>query len=80
MFSNKIISLSSGRASRAREESNGDVSFIFDIDGALVEKKMPFNSKQISLSGAKTVSYADDCYKLNEGYLHRRGEFSYERK
>ena len=80
MFTSKIVTLSTGRVSSARVESNGDIAFIFEIDGALVEKKIPQNAKQIVFSGAKIVSYADDCYKLNEGYLHRRGEFSYERK
>ena len=80
MFSSKIIILSSGRVSSARMESNGDISFKFEVNGALVEKKIPRDAKQISLRVAKTVSYADDCYKLIDGYLHRRGGFSYERK
>ncbi|MBQ8882386.1 MAG: hypothetical protein IJY70_03240 [Clostridia bacterium] len=78
MFSSKIITLSAGRVSSARVEESGDTSFIIYSDGTLIEKKIPASSKQISFSSATTVSYADDCYKLDNGYLHRRGEYTYE--
>ena len=78
MFLNKIITLSSGRVSSARVEANGDTSFIIYSGGALIEKKIPASAKQVSFTSAVTVSYGDDCYKLDNGYLHRRGDYTYE--
>ena len=80
LFNDKIISLFKGRVSSARVEDNGDAGFIFYDNGALIYKKIPKSAKQISFTSATTVSYGDDCFKLHDGLLHRRGDFWYEKR
>ena len=76
-FSDSSVIMGKGRLSSARREDNGDTGFILDTGGALVYKKIPAGSRQPLFSGAQIISYADDCFKLTQGRLERRGGFTY---
>lgn len=76
-FGENVVSLGGDRVSSARVEANGDAGFIVAKGGALAYKKIPAGSLRPVFTGEKTVSYSDDCFRLDGGYLHRRGEFDY---
>ena len=75
-FKRSTVTVSKGRVSSARRGDSG-IKFVIDSDGALVEKTVPKGSKQIVFTSVGTVSYADDCFILNNGKLERRGGYTY---
>ena len=80
LFLENEIVLGRGRVSSARVNESGDTGFVMDIAGALVYKAIPAGSKQPLFTTGQIISYADDCFVLDNGLLHRRGEYSYEPK
>lgn len=76
-FIERAVSLGGDRVSSARVEENGDAGFIIASGDALVYKKIPAGSKQPVFTGEKTISYSDDCFRLEKGTLHKRGGFTY---
>lgn len=76
-FNESVVSLGGDRVSSARVEPDGDAGFIIASGGALVYKKIPAGSRQPVFTGEKTISYSDDCFRLDSGTLHRRGGYSY---
>jgi hypothetical protein len=77
-FSDNEIALGKCRVSSARVNAQGDTGFVMAIAGALVYKVIPANSKQPLFSTGQIISYADDCFVLDNGLLHRRGDYTYE--
>lgn len=74
-------SLNLGRVglSSARVDASGDTVFVLKTGGALVTRIIPRGSEKPVLKAGKTVSYADECFLLDDGRLERRGEYKYEK-
>lgn len=77
-FTDNEIVLGKCRISSARVNEQGETGIVFDANGALIYKKIPLGSKQLVFSAGEIISYADDCFVLTSGLLHRRGEYEYE--
>lgn len=75
-FTKSTVTVGRGRVSSARETENG-TRFIVDNDGALVVRTIPHGSRQPLFSGGETVSFADDCFELDNGRVERRGGIYY---
>ena len=75
-FNGKKITISSGRVSSARQMGDETI-FVVSVGGALQTKIMPASPNKFVLRQGKIVSYADECFLLDNGKLERRGELSY---
>lgn len=76
-FTVNTITVGKYRVSSARKAADGSVGFILDEGGTLVMKTVPAGAKQPIFSSAEIVGYGDDCFRLDNGVLVRRGGLDY---
>ncbi len=75
-FSKNITGLGKARPLSAKETAEG-VSIVSKSEVAIIERIIPKNSMAVS-SNSKVISYADECFLLNFGKMHKRGGLEYE--
>ena len=75
-FSKNTTVLGELRVLNARQTDEG-VGVVSKSDTALVFRLLPKNSATLP-KASKVVSYADECFILERGKMHKRGEFEYE--
>ncbi len=76
-FTPNSVSLGRVGFSSARVNEKGETVFVVKSDGALVTKIIPQGSVKPIFKAGQTISYADECYILDNGKLERRGEYTY---
>ena len=75
-FSKNVTGLGGMRILSARENGEG-IGIVSKNETALIFRLLPKNSMTVSAQ-SKVVSYADECFMLDYGKMHKRGELEYE--
>ncbi len=75
-FSKSIIGLGEGRPLWAREREGG-IGVVSKNGVALIYRVLPKNSTTAPSTG-EVISYADECFMLDKGKMHKRGGLEYE--
>ena len=76
IFSDQIIDLGQRRVSSVWLNADGNLDFVFADQSRLVYSKLVLAPQPYFLE-EHMISYADDCFILDNGKLHRRGECEY---
>lgn len=77
VFSNEVLDLGKRRVSSVRPNSEGNLDFVFADQSRLVYSELILSASVPYLTADQIISYADDCFILDNGKLHRRGECEY---
>ena len=75
-FSAKSVTIAKGRISSARVTDKG-TRFIYESDGLLKVKSIPPFSDKPVFTASELISYADDCFELENGRVEIRGGYEY---
>ncbi len=75
-FASKSVVVAKGRVSSARE-ADGGVRFVYEDDGVLMVKSIPSYAAKPVFTAGEILSYADDCFELDNGRLEIRGGYEY---
>ena len=76
IFSNVVFDLGNRKISSVRGKDDGNIGFIFAEQSRLVSADLILGETP-TFTNSSTISYADDCFVLDKGKMHRRGELEY---
>lgn len=80
IFSNEILDLGKREISSVRANANGNLDFVFREQSRLVYSELLLTETPPSLTPMQTISYANDCFILDKGIIHRTGTSEYIKK
>jgi hypothetical protein len=75
-FSEKSVCIAKGRISSARVTDKG-TRFIYETEGLLKVKSIPVGAVKPVFTAGELISYADDCFELENGKIEIRGNYEY---
>lgn len=77
VFSNEILDLGKREVSSVKVNANGNLDFVFREQSRLVYSELMLTETPPYLTPMETISYADDCFILDNGIIHRTGTSEY---